>query len=103
MYLVHDTYLVYVCTWYHTKTKISRTHAHFFSPLKPRLVEHTHEVQIFFGMYLVAIRNSLRSNKFMAGMGFGWIGVGWLVLVCVGWMKLNNFKTLISFHLRGTR
>ena len=28
-------------TWYHTKTKISRTHAQIFSPLKPRL-EHTH-------------------------------------------------------------
>ena len=44
-------------TWYHTKTKISRTHAHFFSPLKPRL-EHTHR----FFFLDVAIRNSLRSN-----------------------------------------
>ena len=42
----------------------------------------------------------------MVGMGFGWIWVDWVVLVCVGWMKLNNayyFKTLISFDLRGTR
>ena len=40
------------------------------------------------------------------GVGFGWIGVGWVVLVCVRWKKLNisyYLKTLISFHLRGTR
>ena len=32
--------------------------------------------------------------------------VGGLVLLCVGWMELNNsylFETLISFHLGGTR
>ena len=26
----------------------------------------------------------------MVGMGLGLIGVGCVVLVCVGWMKLNN-------------
>ena len=25
----------------------------------------------------------------MVGLGFGW--VGWVVLVCVGWMKLINY------------
>ena len=45
-------------TWHHTKTKISRTHAQFFSPLKPRSFART---DFFFGD--VAIRNSLRSNK----------------------------------------
>ena len=24
----------------------------------------------------------------MVGLGFGWIGVGWIVLVGEGWMKL---------------
>ena len=46
-------------TWCNTKTKISRTHAQIFSPLKPRLVEHTHR----FFFLNVAIRNSLRSNN----------------------------------------
>ena len=27
----------------------------------------------------------------MVRLGFGWIGVGWVVLVCVGWMKLCNY------------
>ena len=27
----------------------------------------------------------------MVGLGFGWIAVGWVVLVCVGWTKLINY------------
>ena len=42
----------------------------------------------------------------MVGIGFGWIGVGWLVLVSVGWMKFNYSLVLLipplksySYHL----
>ena len=31
----------------------------------------------------------------MVGIGFGWIGVGWLVLVSVGWMKFNYSLVLL--------
>ena len=26
------------------------------------------------------------------GLGFGWVGVGRVVLVCVGWKKLMNYR-----------
>ena len=31
----------------------------------------------------------------MVGIGFGWVGVGWLVLVSVGWMKFNYSLVLL--------
>ena len=38
--------------------------------------------------------------SFMVGLGYGWIGVGWVVLVCVGWMKLTNYcLELVSTNL----
>ena len=32
---------------------------------------------------------------FMVGLGFGWIGVGWVVLVCVGWKLINYCLELV--------
>ena len=40
--------------------------------------------------YITAVHCLLKEEATYQGMGFGWIGVGWVVLVCVGWMKLNN-------------
>ena len=51
----------YVRTWYHTVVACDNNNSVLPTPLKPRLVEHTHKVHTSF--WDVAIRNSLRSNN----------------------------------------